>query len=304
MPCISSPVAYIVFNRPRHTSETFAAIQGQRPSTLFIIADGPREEYPQDIERCRAVREIVEKIDWPCTVHRNYSETNLGCKRRVSTGLDWVFSHVSHAIILEDDCVASAEFFSFCDTMLNRYEDNEAVWVVAGNSYQPQFQRGDGSYYFSKYADCWGWATWQRAWRHYQGDVPFLQQWKTSPEWQKCFPSRAEQRYWNRVFGLVQRDQVDTWDFPWVACVLYGEGLVATPNANLVRNIGFDTAGTHTTGPDAEYSYELTPLGKMTHPSRIVADTEADEYYFQKFYANQSGLWQRLIRRLKREISY
>ena len=304
MSCLSSPVAYIVFNRPRHTNETFAAIREQRPSTLFIIADGPREGNPEDVERCREVREIVEKIDWPCKVYRNYSETNLGCKRRFSTGLDWVFTQVAHAIILEDDCVASADFFSFCETLLKHYENNEAVWAVTGNSYQPQHRRGDGSYYFSKYPDCWGWATWQRAWQHYQEDLPFLEEWNGSPRWRECFPVHAEQRFWDRVFRLCQQGKIDTWDFPWVACVLYGGGLVATPNANLVRNIGFDAEGTHTKGQDAEGVYEITPFGSMVHPSGIMADVEADEYYFQRFFADQSSLWQRLLRRLKREINY
>jgi len=303
MPTISSPIAYFVFNRPRHTRKTFAVIRGQMPSQLFIIADGPREKYPEDIERCRKVREIVETIDWPCKVHRNYSDTNLGCKRRVSSGLDWVFSQVDRAIILEDDCFASAEFFSFCDTLLEFYKDNDKVWVVSGNSLQPEHQRGDGSYYFSKYPDCWGWATWQRAWQHYQGDLPFLEEWKNSPRWRECFPARVEQRYWDRIFNLVQRGKIDTWDFPWTACAIYGGGLAATPNANLVQNIGFDAEGTHTTTLDERFAYDITPLGSMVHPSGIKADVQADEFYFQQFFVSRYRLWQRLIRKLKGNIN-
>jgi hypothetical protein len=75
--------------------------------------------------------------DWPCDVRCNFSDWNLGCGRRVSSGLDWVFSTVDRAIILEDDCLASRGFFSFCDALLERYCDNESVWVISGNSYQP-----------------------------------------------------------------------------------------------------------------------------------------------------------------------
>jgi hypothetical protein len=303
MPTISSPIAYIVFNRPRHTRKTFAAIREQMPSQLFVIADGPREGYPEDVERCREVREIVGAIDWPCTVHRNYSDVNLGCKRRVSSGLDWVFSQVDRAIILEDDCVASREFFFFCDTLLEFYRNNEKVWVVNGNSYQPQYQRGDGSYYFSKYPDAWGWATWRRAWQHYQGDLPFLEEWKRSPEWRKCFPVRAEQRYWDRKFKLVQQGKIDTWDYPWIACAMYGGGLAATPNANLVKNIGFDAEGTHTTGLDDGFTYNITPFGSIVHPSVIKADVQADEFCRQQFFVSQDSLWQRLLGKLKRSIT-
>src|SRR5690606_7216365 len=81
-----TPIAYIVFNRTQHTTRAFAAIRAQQPSQLFIIADGPRPNHPSDAERCKAVRAIVEQIDWPCEVHRNYADANLGLKRRVSSG--------------------------------------------------------------------------------------------------------------------------------------------------------------------------------------------------------------------------
>ena len=82
-------IAYIVFNRPRHTRETFEAIRAARPAKLFIIADGPRPGHPTDTERCQQVRDVVSQIDWPCEVQRNYAEQNLGLKRRISSGLDW-----------------------------------------------------------------------------------------------------------------------------------------------------------------------------------------------------------------------
>jgi hypothetical protein len=300
---LSSPVAYIVFNRPRHTRETFAAIRKQKPVQLFIIADGPRQGHPEDVERCREVREVVALIDWPCEVHRNYSDNNLGCKHSVSSGLNWVFSRVDRAIILEDDCLASPDFFSFCNTLLEFYKNNERVWTVAGNSYQPEHQRGDGSYYFSKYPNCWGWATWRRAWQHYRGDMPFLKEWKKSPRWRECFPVRAEQRYWNRIFRLCQQGKIDTWDFPWIACAMYGGGLTATPNANLVKNIGFDAEGTHTTGLDDGFTYDITPLGSIVYPSEIKADVQADEFYRLRFFVSQDSLWQRLLGKLKRSIT-
>ena len=293
----STPVAYVVFNRPRHTRETFAAIRAYRPSHLFIIADGPRSSHPADIERCREVRNIVSEIDWRCDVQRNFSDENLGCRRRISGGLDWVFSIVDRAIILEDDCLASPEFFSFCDVLLERYCDNESVWVVSGNSYQPQHHRGDGSYFFSKYPDNCGWATWRRAWRHYRPDLPFLSDWLQSRRWKEDFPTMSEQRLFRRVFSEALTGTVDSWAYLWAACVIYGGGLSATPNANLIDNIGFDNEATHTTtarGPE----YDCTPLGALIHPSHIARNTEADEYLRRIF--SDPGLGKRLLRRAKR----
>ena len=113
----SFPIAYIIFNRPRHTRETFELIRAQRPAKLFIIADGPRDGHPTDAQRCEEVRAIVQNIDWPCEVQRNYATQNMGCKLRVSSGLDWVFSQVDAAVVLEDDCVPNVDFFSFCDDL-------------------------------------------------------------------------------------------------------------------------------------------------------------------------------------------
>ena len=129
-------IAYIVFNRPRHTRETFEAIRAQRPAKLFIIADGPRPNHPTDAERCQAVRDIVKHVDWPCEVYRNYADQNMGLKRRISSGLTWVFDSVETAVILEDDCLPHPDFFAFCQNLIERYKDDELVWVITCNNFQ------------------------------------------------------------------------------------------------------------------------------------------------------------------------
>ena len=98
-----TPVALIIFNRPQHTARVFAAIAKARPERLFLIADGPRSDRPEDVQRCAAVRDIVAHVDWPCQVERNFAERNLGCGRRPASGISWVFEQVDEANILEDD---------------------------------------------------------------------------------------------------------------------------------------------------------------------------------------------------------
>ena len=142
-------IAYIIFNRPKHTRETFAAIRAQRPTKLFIIADGPRLSLPSDSERCQAVRQIVQDIDWPCEVHRNYAEQNMGLKKRISTGLNWVFSNVETAVILEDDCLPHPSFFRYCQQLLEHYRKDERIWCISGDNFQDGQWHGNGSYYFA-----------------------------------------------------------------------------------------------------------------------------------------------------------
>lgn len=299
---IHTPIAYIIFNRPHHTARTFEVLRAQRPAALFIIADGPRPAYPTDKELCAEVRAIVERVDWPCRVHRHYAETNFGLKRRVSSGLDWVFGQVDRVIVLEDDCVPHPDFFTFCDALLELYADDERVWVVTGNNFQDGRRRGDAAYYFSMYNHCWGWATWRRAWCHYQGDLPFWPDWKDSADWRRKTRDRVAQRYWAAIFDRVRAGAIDTWDYPWTASIWYHGGLTATPNSNLVTNIGFGPAATHTLASDDREGLSVQPLGMLTHPGRVTQDVDADRYVFDHHFGGSRMRWHRRLLRLAGRI--
>jgi hypothetical protein len=238
-------------------------------------------------------------VDWPCAVHRNYAETNLGLKRRVSSGLDSVFEQVERAIVLEDDCVAHRDFFRFCDTLLERYAGDERVAVVTGNNFQNGQWRGDASYYFSKYNHCWGWATWRRAWRQFQGDLPFWPEWRTSDAWKQHTPDKVERRYWDRIFERVRAGQIDSWAYPWTASVWYHGGLTATPNVNLVSNIGFGAESTHTPSADSPLASMATgALGAIIHPETIAQDQAADRYAFDHAFGGNGQRFPRSLLRL------
>lgn len=296
-------VAYIVFNRPQHTAKTFSVLREQRPSKLFIIADGPRPGNSADVANCAAVREIVSRVDWPCEVHRNYASENLGLKRRISSGLNWVFSFEDRAIVLEDDCVAHPDFFVFCESLLERYERDDRVWVVTGNNFQAGQRRGDAAYYFSKYNHCWGWATWRRAWTQYQGDIQFWETWKYSDDWEIKMVDSVERRYWRKIFDRVHGGEIDSWAYPWTASVWYGGGLTATPNVNLVTNIGFGADATHTTSGDSKIAnLPIGNLGTLAHPDEVVQDFDADRYAFDHAFGGRNLRWPRSLLFLPRRV--
>src|SRR6185436_19386626 len=169
-PC-SVPVALIIFNRPDLTARVFEAIRQAQPRQLFVIADGPRN--PDDERLCNEARQVVAHVDWKCDVRTDFSQTNLGCGRRPASGIDWVFSQVAEAIILEDDCIPAPSFFHFCERLLEHYRNDTRVMHISGNNYLPADKRSSEreaqsrSYYFSKYTFSCGWATWRRAWKHY-----------------------------------------------------------------------------------------------------------------------------------------
>lgn len=291
---VSTAIAFIVFNRPDHTAKTFAAIRAEKPRQLFVIGDGPRSNHATDAKRCAAVREIVAQIDWDCDVQYNLADQNLGCKRRVSSGLDWVFNQVDRAIVLEDDCLPHPSFFDYCDALLERYSQDDRVWAITGNNFQDGQVRGDAAYYFSKYFHCWGWASWRRAWQHYRGNLPFWPDWKTSSNWVDLVPDPVERRYWAQNFDRVYHNTVDSWAYAWLASIWHGGGLTATPNVNLVRNIGFDEQATHTRSPRSSYArLKLHSLGPITHPQNLFADQVADAYVFEHTFGGRRLRWPR-----------
>ncbi len=168
---IKTPVVVIIFKRTDTTEKVFEAIRLAKPPKLFVIADGPRADHPGEAEKCEAARAIIERVDWECEVLKNYSDTNLGCAKRVSSGLDWVFSNVEEAIILEDDCVPHLTFFPFCEELLEKYRYDTRIASISGQNVQFGRERTNYSYYFSRYNHCWGWATWRRAWQHFDFDM-------------------------------------------------------------------------------------------------------------------------------------
>ena len=286
---METPVAYFIFNRPNHTKESFSTLRRNKIKKLFIIADGPRQDNLSDLEKCKEVRAIVSKIDWPCETFLNYADSNLGLKKRVGTGLDWVFRQTERAIILEDDCIPNDDFFRFCELLLEEYSDNPKVWAITGNNFQDGIQRGNGTYYFSKYPHIWGWATWKRAWDHYDGEISFYDNWINSPDWAKKMPDRVEREYWEDILPKVINGEINTWDYAWNACVWRDGGLTATPSKNLVSNIGFGTDGTNTLQSGGIYANMKTELlGPIIHPGEVAANHAADRYTFDNNFGGRN----------------
>ncbi|MCL1470568.1 glycosyltransferase family 2 protein [Argonema antarcticum] len=284
---ISTPIAFFIFNRPALTEIVFEAIAKAKPKKLLIVADGPR--FPEEDEKCQKARAaVIDKIDWECEVLTNFSEKNRGCKYRVSSGLDWVFSEVEEAIILEDDCLPDPSFFGFCETMLNRYRNDERVMMISGDNFQLGNSRTEYSYYFSKYTHIWGWASWRRAWQHYDVEM------KSWPEYKKLdfiysvCEDPVEQKYWTDIFDLVFDGGIDTWDYQWLYTCWCQNGLTIIPNCNLISNIGFGNDGTHTCYDSPWAQLPINDISEIKHPPFIFRHREADSYTFEYLFGGKN----------------
>jgi hypothetical protein len=301
-PPLTTPVALAIFNRLDTTERVFAAIREARPTKLLVIADGPRADRPGEAERCAATRAVVERVDWPCEVLTELAPENLGCKRRISSGLDWVFSQVEEAIILEDDCVPSQSFFWFCQDLLARYRSDPRVMAISGDNFFADHARhAPDSYYFSKYPLVWGWATWRRAWAHYDVSMRGWPDFERSPAFAAWCPGLRERRYWSRCFARSHTGQIDTWDYQWVYAVWANRGLTVLPSKNLVSNIGLTPGATHLVIEDDRiHNVPADELWELCHPARVEADSAADAELFRVVYA---GRLRRALGHLRRGLA-
>jgi hypothetical protein len=266
------PVAFFVFNRPDTTRRVFEAISRVRPAKLLLIADGARQDREGEAEACRQVREIVAHVDWPCEVFRNFAGSNLGCQERIISGLDWVFSLVEEAIILEDDCLPDLSFFPFCQELLEKYRGDSRIASISGTNLVEKYLNTEASYYFSQLGGIWGWATWRSQWRRYDRllqDWPKLREEKWLAE---IFDQPRAVAYWTSVFDMMhERRGPNTWDFQWLYTRLKEDMLTIVPRVNLVANIGFGAGATHTMGADARFVSSASAIEfPLRHPASLV----------------------------------
>lgn len=294
---LDTPVAFFIFNRPECTQQVFSAISKAKPKILLLISDGPRPSRENEDEKVAKTRSIVEKIDWPCTVLKNYSETNLGCKKRISSGIDWVFTHVSEAIFLEDDCLPDPSFFRFCQEMLEKYRDNPLVGMISGDNFQFGRRTCSESYYFSKYFHIWGWATWRDRWEDYDVDMKKWPEIKKSDALTKNVKNKKEKQYWSNVFQQTYAQRIDTWDHQWTFANWITGRLCILPNVNLISNLGFSLDATHTKSYGKLADLPTTAIEfPLVHPVSVQQDEDADHFSDQQCI--RQPLWEKIKGRL------
>lgn len=301
---MKTPVVFLIFNRPQHTREVFARIREARPPQILVVADGPRAAHASDLRLTEEARQVVtEGIDWPCELYCCFAKENLGCRVGISRGLDWAFSLVEEAIVLEDDCVPSPSFFRFCETLLERYRHETKVAHIGGVNVQEGRRRSKASYYFSRYLHCWGWATWRRAWSSF--DVN-LTQWPALRDngWlEQICTSREEANYWGGIFEAVYQKEIATsWDYQWVFTCWLHRWLGITPEKNLVTNIGIGPDATHTKEASSGLQEPAHELGDLRHADAIDVQKKADEFTYLHHYGGHARRPASLARRTRRKL--
>ncbi len=278
MDTLKTPVLLLIFNRPDNTKKVFDAIASMKPEKLYIAADGPRIERPDDVELCKQTRKIIDLIDWSCNLVTMFRDENLGARYACTTALDWFFDQEEEGIVLEDDCIAGSDFFRFCSELLEKYRDDPRVMHIAGTNLQFGRKRGSASYYFSMIPAVWGWASWRRVWKNYDPEMEKFEQFEKENQTINIFPDKKIADWVTNMARMIYEKKIITWDYPLAFHIGINNGLCIVPNVNLVTNIGFGAQSTHT--KDSSHAHADIPIqkieGPLIHPKFYIPNREAD----------------------------
>lgn len=316
--CCGVPVMICAFNRPDTLRLVLEAVRSVRPVSLYLVLDAPREGNECDAVGVSMCREIFEtNIDWTCEIHRNYATTNMGCGKRMTSGISWVFAHEERAIILEDDCVPHSSFFRFCEELLERYKDDFRVGMIAGEC--EHFRkakmdfRGD-SYYFDRMTTISaGWATWRRAWNLHDPTLKCLDR---MIETQVMYGVLRRQTYvkrWRKDAMRIRDGKFKVWAAAWATTVYRENMLVAHPVVDPSVNVGHGISSRDGANGDVFLSpVAWKPVAEeiafpLHHPSTMMPNVLCEKYCLEdllyraawkKVLSNPILAWKRIWRHM------
>jgi len=292
------PVMICGFNRPDCLKQVLARVREAKPSQLFLVLDAPREGRQDDVENNSACKKVFEDIDWPCVIHRDYADSNLGCRKRMASGITNVFKQVEECIILEDDCVPHPDFFRFCGEMLAIYRKDMRVGMIAGSQEHPYLRKRRESYYFDRFPVICGWATWQRAWERYGKVTEYWNGISSGEFLESIFRDKHQIKCIAGWFNDTCLGKNNSWATMWWLTNIVENFLTIHPAKNLITNIGY--AGAHNTTKTAGV-HDVPSDGlefPLVHPMAMFPDP-IDEAIMRSRYA-QASLLKRGVNKLLR----
>ncbi|MFN3075811.1 MAG: glycosyltransferase family 2 protein [Alphaproteobacteria bacterium] len=237
---MSAPVMLLIFKRPDLITGQLELLRQAKISQLIVVSDGPRN--PAEAELVAQTRKAIDRIDWPCEVIKEYSDVNMGIRKRAESGIDAAFRYFDRCIILEDDIFPRLSFFRYCEEMLDYYADDKRIWSVTSQllAQTPSTHLVSRySYYFSIFGSFWGWATWRRAWQAHDRAMHFWPQLKSMGWLRYMLNSRDEEEFYTNMFDEAHHGHLPNYDFAFYYSTWVNNGLHVVSSVNLCDNRGF-----------------------------------------------------------------
>jgi len=292
-----APIVVFVYNRPWHTKKTVEALKKNKlakESKLFIFSDGAKnKEAEKEVKKVRAYIKIITGFKSIKIIKR---KENFGLAKSTIQGVTKVVNKYGKIIVLDDDLVTSKYFLKFMNEALNLYEKENKVVSIDGYLYPVKNKMPET--FFIKGTDCWGWATWKRAWDLFEINGQKLLSKLKARKLEKEFDING-----SYPFTKMLKDQIkgknDSWAIRWRASAFLKDKLTLHPGLSLVQNIGFDSSGTNCPSSDlfkAKISNKPILLKKIPIKQNELALREIEKFY-------KSILLKRIIGRIKKEIN-
>ncbi|HZI89879.1 MAG TPA: hypothetical protein VFD83_05470, partial [Candidatus Polarisedimenticolia bacterium] len=230
--------------------------------------DGPRSEA--DASRVRACEEILRERDWCGAVEITVRPANLGLARSVAQGVGSVCARWDRVIVLEDDVLVARHFLAYMNEALERYRNEGRVYQISGHSFPTRAYAGSRGSSFLPFPTTWGWATWRRAWSHYDPDMSGSEALGSDASMRRRFDLNGSYGYYRMLRRLRGASRLgNSWGIRWYWSIFKDEGLVLYPHRTLTRHFGDDGSGTNAGAPPRALD-EFDPTNDVvTMPDRI-----------------------------------
>lgn len=292
-----APIALFVYARLDHTRQTVEALRGNPlagESELIVFSDAPkRQDLAAAVED---VRRYIRTVDGFRSIRIIERESNLGLATSIISGVTSICESHGRVIVMEDDLITSSHFLTYMNDALDRYAGTPQVAAVSG--FHPPFKAHLPETFFQRDADCWGWATWKRAWEKFNPDGSELLAELRRQRLLRLFDQDGTYPY-VRMLEEQIAGRNDSWAIRWRASVILNDMLSLYPRWTLTRNIGFDGSGTHC---DTSNVWEGTLSSEQVQVADIplVHSKEAYQAFlrFNRYFAWKTR-WDRLKRRLR-----
>jgi hypothetical protein len=292
-----SPIALFTYNRPIHTRKTIEALQQNRlsdQSDLFIFSDGPKETVSG--VQVQEVRNYLKTINHFKSVTIIERKSNIGLSANILEGVQQIISEFGKIIVLEDDLVTSPFFLDFMNEGLRLYENDDNVISIHGYVYPVEEKLPNT--FFLRGADCWGWATWKRAWHLFQPDGSLLLKRLTESRQTEKFDFEGTYPYTRMLMDQIA-GKTNSWAVRWYASAFLENRYTLYPGKSLVSNIGGDGSGTNN-GIELLLPAPLNPDPVEIFRIEVCQNEEAYRA-FAAFHrkALHPTLWNKIKRKLK-----
>jgi hypothetical protein len=289
-----APIAVFAYARPDHLRRTIESLSANpefADSPIFIYCDGPRQEA--DKSQTDAVRAYVDSLAGGA-VKRVYRDNNIGLAKSIILGVTDVLKQYDSVIVMEDDLVVSPHFLRYMNDGLHCYRGQDRVASIHGYCFPVDDELPET--YFLRGADCWGWATWRRAWQHFEPDGQHLLDALRRERLTHAFDLGGTYPYTNMLSNQVAGKN-DSWAVRWHASCFLKNMLTLYPGRSLVNNIGTDDSGTHCSATDEFFqTVSATPV----RVSRIALESsKMAEASIEKYLRKNRSVSARMIRKLR-----